>query len=423
MAGDREAAKDSAGATKLPAARLLAKLGNVRAALALALVLGASTAAADSVTAAGGLGVGIIDDSPATVFEAGLDVSGDDYALGLGGRVSMNTSGEVRREDWDQPGEWATIIRYVRYRRPAFDDEWQLAIAAGQLSNVELGFGALVDGYASGVDINHRHLGAQVRAYGSRFGGSALIDDVVSPRITGARGYYRPWRQLYIGVSGVADLSAPTMDGSESVVGTAIDVALASRRPGRRWWAEAYGQTAAWRRLGAGAHLGARAQISTGGWRVATQLEGQLGSDGYIAGYVDDLYERNRFEFSGGLSLAERARQGGLSGIGGLARVATERVGLGSARMGFGHRAGLGKRIDARISSAELARVQLAAKGAYQQLGASNAAWLMASEVRVKMPFRLYGSVEAARLFRRSGDDIAPAWWIVASLGAVFGEP
>ncbi|MBT8495139.1 MAG: hypothetical protein KJO07_18985, partial [Deltaproteobacteria bacterium] len=337
-------------------------------------------------------------------------------------RLNLLVSGEVREQDWDQPGEWATLIRYARYRRPAASDEAQLAVAAGELSGVSLGFGALVDGYASGLDINHRHLGAHVRAYASRFGATAMIDDVVSPRLIAARAYHRPWRQLYLGAQVVTDLSAPTMEGNEATVGAAGDVAWAFRSRGKPWWVESYAQLATWVGRGSGTHLGARGQTRFGLWTLAAHVDGQLGSRSYLAGAVDALYERTRYLLGDGLSLVDRSDRGGLAGLGGVARASVARLGLGSIQLGGGHRSGLGARFDARVASAERARFQVAMTTAYQGVSGSDAAWMMASELRVRLPLRLYASAQAARLYRRTGDEIAPAWWLVATLGTVLGE-
>ena len=379
----------------------------------MSLALGQG-AAAQSLTASGGLGVGVIDDSPATVLEAGIDVGGADAALGLGGRVSLLADGGLRTEDWDDPGEWATLIRYLTYRKPAFADELQVSLAAGELSGVELGYGGLISSYDSGIDIDHRHLGMQTRVFGRQLGASAMIDDLVAPRIAGARGYYLVFDRVYVGGAVASDLAAPVEDGEQALLGGSIDLALPIRSARRSWWVEGYTELVGWAGLGAGAHLGARASSDIGAWSVSGRTEVRGGSKSYLPGYIGALYERNRVAFTPMESQLSRVRDVDLSGIGAEAAFGLQRSGVGSFHASAAHRAGLGMRAAASFSVAELEAVQLGFHGVYEQLGADGSAWVASSELRWRLPARLYATTQAARLYRRQGQEIAPAWWMLS---------
>jgi len=73
------------------------------------------------------------------------------------------------------------------------------------------------------------------------------------------------------------------------------------------------------------------------------------------------------------------------------------------------------------VTAAERQSVQLGIRGIYEELGSGASAWIAASELRWRLPAHLYATTQAARLYRRQ-DEIAPAWWVVATLGAVIGE-
>jgi len=379
-------------------------------------------ALAQSLTASGGVGVGVIADSPATVVEAGLDVAGPDATLGLGGRLSLLADGGLRTEDWDQPSEWATLIRYLTYRRPAFEDELQVSLAAGELTGAALGYGGLIEEYSSGIDIDHRHLGVQARVFARTRGASFIVDDLVAPRIAGARAYLGVLDRFYVGASVATDLEAPSEGGNEAVVGGAVDLAMPVREAGRDWWLEGYAQLAGWAGLGGGAHLGVRGATEVGPrWIVQGRIEGRAGSGSYLPGYIGALYERNRFQWAAMSTQLDQVRSLDLAGVGGAATLLLQGRGLGSAELSAAHRAGLGARAGVALTAAERQAIQLGVRGVFEELGPGASAWIAASELRWRLPAHLYATAQAARLYRRQ-DDIAPAWWVVATLGAVIGE-
>ncbi|HUH03995.1 MAG TPA: hypothetical protein VML75_18490, partial [Kofleriaceae bacterium] len=156
------------------------------AAAAVVLVVSApATARGQDASASGSLGVGMFGSDPATTIDVGLDAAGEGYAIGLGARLRYLAGSGVRTEDWDQASEVARLIRYLQLAR---DGEVQVSVAVGELAGLTLGNGVMVDGYSAGLDVDHGHLGVSSRLRWSRYAAEVFADDVIAPRIVGARG-------------------------------------------------------------------------------------------------------------------------------------------------------------------------------------------------------------------------------------------
>ncbi len=112
---------------------------------------------------------------PAATIDLGFDVDGHGAALGMGGRLRWLAGDGVRGEDWDELSEWVGIVRYFTWithpqldgadpTRPPPPDELRGALAIGRLGGVVLGHGSVIDGFTTGLDVDHGQVGAQVRA-------------------------------------------------------------------------------------------------------------------------------------------------------------------------------------------------------------------------------------------------------------------
>jgi hypothetical protein len=361
---------------------------------------------------------------PATTIDVGLDAAGDGYAVGLGARLRYLTGSGVRGEDWDQASEVARLIRYLQLEH---DGETQAAVAVGELAGLTLGNGAMVDGYSAGLDVDHGHLGVSSRLRWSRYSAEVFADDVIAPRIVGARGTAEIDR-VVVGVSATADLSVPVpvpvavpvpvMDGGSHVVpligaGAETRVATVDGRAGGR----VYGELVVAPRTGGGLHLGSAGEMALGSARLAARAEGRFSSDGYAPGWIGPLYERRRTD------VYAQARAGGLGGFGSLLEVGVDVPEVGSATASYAWRVGLPELALARISAPHFRGVQGAVWAAVE-VGGSDPARAMALEARARLPSKMFVVVEAARLYRRSETmlELEPIWIATAGIGAVLGE-
>lgn len=129
---------------------------------------------------------------------------------------SDNAAGILRAEDWDH---WTDALRFFRYAYVGRADRLGAAYARlGLLERLTLGHGSILHRYNNGMDINRWRVGVDTIARTDAFGGEVVVGDVLSPYLTGVRGWLRPfrlrlfrdyWDRLEIGTTMVADWKAP----------------------------------------------------------------------------------------------------------------------------------------------------------------------------------------------------------------------
>ncbi len=402
------------------------------AALALVAVLGAPASGWAQETSAGGwLGVGAFGPHLATTVDVGVDVADESYAVGIGGRLRYLAGEGLRREDWDDLSELLHIMRYAIYRR-SFDDDsgntsLRLSAAAGALGGVALGHGAVIDGYATGVDVDHGRVGAQARVDGGLFGFEALVDDLAAPRVVAARSQWRRGDRTLFGFSVIGDLSAPSgpvgdaagAESSSEVLPFAVaDAEYRPELPGRRFEASTYVELVSVIGVASGAHAGATGAAAVGGEaaRVTARGELRLGSDGYLAGWIGPLYDLARET-----RLAE-ARAGGMAGLGGLAEVGLELPGIGSGSVTYSRRPGAEDLASVRLAVPHLRGAQGALWGAAELGDAPDRLRAMGFELRARLPAEMFVVLEASHLYRRTEVETLPIWIATAAVGGVVGE-
>lgn len=372
----------------------------------LLMLLAPARARAQSASASGSMGVGAFDARLATVFDLGFDVAGPSYALGFGARMRV-VDNEFRRADWDEPSELARILRYLIYQR---EEDVQVTAVAGELGGARIGHGSVWSGFTSGVEIDHGHLGAHVRLGRGRLGVEAAVDDVVAPRLVGARVGWELLDSLGVAVSASADLSAPSMDGSAALpfVGLDLDYQVQSGRLGLR----AYWDLVAVIGLAAGAHLGVEASLESEPARVTLGVEGRSGTASYFPGWFGPLYAAHRPQ------RLDRARRGMMRGLGHQLRGAVKLHGFGEASVSYAERAGLPALWVGRLSLPHTSVVQAAGWAALEPRGAKAAAF----EARVPVRGNLFVGGDVARLYRHEMSMPVPVWVVTASVGGVLGE-
>jgi hypothetical protein len=384
-------------------------------------------------TASGSLGAGTFGDQVASSVELGLDVAGDGYALGVGATARWLAGDGFRHQDWDDASEWAGIVRYALYRWDGGDDGdagdgSAVSAAVGELGGVTLGHGSLMDGFAGGLDADHGRVGAQVSGAAGRVAGELVVDDVVAPRIAGARVAVRAGPSV-LGASLAGDRGAPSAGASETAGGFAVDAELGAGSPDDDTRGALYADLV--RLVGAGAsgaHVGARGQLALSSrLLVGGRAELRAGSDRYLPGWIGPLYERDRRELASAdgtiRGQLDAARAGGLAGLGTAAQLEVEVVDVASAALGYSGRAGLGDLFTARLSAPYRTRVQAALWAAASRRAGATEAMALAAELRVRLSGRLFLRGEAARLYREGESGMMePVWMAQAALGAVLGE-
>jgi hypothetical protein len=129
--------------------------------------------------------------------------------------------GVIRHEDWQEPGDFLRLLRYVYIGRA--DKKGPFYIRIGELVGLTVGHGTIVNRYFNGLDVNTWRVGANVAVNVGAFGGEAVFSDIVHPgtdvALAGLRFTARPlelaesdawpWNRLVVGASLMTDPSAP----------------------------------------------------------------------------------------------------------------------------------------------------------------------------------------------------------------------
>lgn len=386
--------------------------------------------------ASGSLAAGIFDRQAATALDVGVDIAGRHYALGAGARLRWLFVDGFRLQDWDERSEWANIVRYLNYARA--HGPVSVALALGQLGGATLGHGAVIDGYASGLHIDHRHLGMQAHIEGPRVAGEVIVDDLVAPRIVGARGRWRRVQeQLEFSVAGSlgGDLLAPTSTrptGHQALAIAGLDGQIQLTSRSGRITGAVYADLVAIATMAAGAHAGLSGHVRAPGVTFALRGEVRVGTDRYLPGFIGPLYEIDRrarptMSMPGSpgapmpaLSQLDVVRGGGLGGLGSKFELRAQISGYGEMSAYYARRAGLADVLVARASAPYLRAVQVAAWLA-TEVGAGGEHWILASELRARISERWFAGAELTRMYSDRDGAPAPLWMASASFGATLG--
>ncbi len=283
---------------------------------------------------AGDLGFGVIGADVFTTLQLGADIREGDMAAGFQAALRLRTvsSGEdresvIRREDWDEPSDFANIIRYLTYGKDLGFLAFGLNI--GVLCPAQLGHGTLLDNYNSMVDLNYNHSGFQAALRHEYFGFDFVMDDFVAPKILALR-LEAKFRGFAFGVTGMTDLRAPSRvllddDGERRVtktrklyveteplgfVGYDASYTVGDKKG---FWLKPYFDNNWVVGGGGGLHVGVQAGgVFFGGkLQLGGRAEYRVGWNEYAPGYVDLFYDIQRYQISLGDSWRAR-REGSL---------------------------------------------------------------------------------------------------------------
>jgi hypothetical protein len=228
----------------------------------------------------------------------------------------------LRLEDWDEPGDYLRVLRYFIYG----DEDQRLHIRLGELGPLTLGDGTLVYSHFNTITPDNHRPGARLAIGDSRLARlDAFLDHLLAPQLLGADLSLRPLNlfadtpdsPLSLGLTYVTDLNAP-LTLSRDADGTAT---LDSRRYPQvqdaspsTWLAARLGldlfdtetgrltltlSGASHLTLGQGAHLNTRYSARVADITLDAQLEGFVGTAGYMPRAIGPLYEFERYQARG----------------------------------------------------------------------------------------------------------------------------
>ncbi len=156
----------------------------------------------------GGLGVNVIDKDVFIALALGFNFDQENWGIGvqvpLRFRIydadpkveqtyTMDGGGDfggLRREDWDQPGDYFKLLRYVYFGRR--DKSGPFYVRIGELSNLSIGNGTIMHRYYNNIDANRWHMGLNAAVNIGAFGAEAVVTDLTDPTVAGIRFSVRP---------------------------------------------------------------------------------------------------------------------------------------------------------------------------------------------------------------------------------------
>lgn len=129
-------------------------------------------------------------------------------------RAPVDGGPAVRRELWDEPSEYARVLRWIEYASP-YDGVY---FRGGELPNVRIGHRTIIDSYDNAMNSDHYQWGVH-HNLNTRYGGfETFVDNVTDPDAMALRLYARPWafinpssaaRRLAFGATLAGDQNAP----------------------------------------------------------------------------------------------------------------------------------------------------------------------------------------------------------------------
>lgn len=271
----------------------------------------------------GGVGLNFIDGNAFYSFRLAPDLSIGKFGVGLDLRLDLDSTGSIRKENFNETSDFLSIIRYIRYgqkKDPVY-------VSAGTLDNYSLGHGTIVNQYNNSPSLDKRSLGLALDLDFEKFGFESMYSDFSQGGVLGVRGYVRPLQyttlakvpligKLEVGASFASDFNkyAGVLSGYVDPV-TNEFVALNDQKATQIYGIDLglpvvrtsifkidlYADYAKIMDFGDGASTGALFTFNGLGMLSANvRLERRWMNDKYLPAYFNSLYEIERFKVVGG---------------------------------------------------------------------------------------------------------------------------
>ncbi len=279
----------------------------------------------------GGAGVNFIDGKAFYSLRLAPELALGKVGLGLDLRIDLDSTGSIRKENFNDASDFLSIIRYVRYgqkKDPVF-------VSVGSLDHYTLGHGSLINQYNNSPSIDKRSIGLALDLDFDKFGFESIYSDFSQGSVLGFRGYARPLQfttLASIPVLGKMEVGASFASDFNEYAGVTsgyIDpadgkfVVLNDRKETQMFGidlgfpivrtsvlnVDLYADYAKIVDFGDGASSGVLVSLSGMGLLTAdVRFERRWMNDQFIPAYFNSLYEIERFRLSGG-SVISKVKQ------------------------------------------------------------------------------------------------------------------
>lgn len=141
-----------------------------------------------------GAGTTIIDGTPYFLLHAAPQVQYGEWGLGLDGDILISTSGQFRKQDWDNKYDYIRWFNYASFGFP-HDDFY---VRFGGIEHATIGNGTIISDYWNNSSYDDRKLGGQARLDLGFIGAEGLASDLFHPGLIALRPFARPFQLLPI---------------------------------------------------------------------------------------------------------------------------------------------------------------------------------------------------------------------------------
>lgn len=139
-------------------------------------------------TITGGAGVTWIDNQPFYSVRLQPEFPLGAVAVGLDLNLEFDAEGKLRKENFNEFSDYASVIRYVRYGTE--QDDWFVKL--GALDYATIGLGNIVNNYNNSPSVDSRRIGLQVNGRFGPWGFQSVYGNFGQAGVAALRGDIRP---------------------------------------------------------------------------------------------------------------------------------------------------------------------------------------------------------------------------------------
>ncbi len=261
----------------------------------------------------GGMGVSVIDDTTYFTVNFRPELGLGKFGIGLDIPLRFNVStGDIRRQDWNETYDYFRLIRYVRYGHKG--DPFYTRV--GTLDATRIGHGFIMNFYRNELNYDQRKIGLELDVDAGWWGFESMTSNFGRAEILGIRPYYRPiygsnipiLKNFAIGVSYVIDLD-PDGDRNTAddiaIYGMDVELPLVKTSMVRTLL---YADVAKIRGFGSGQAVGIEVSLYgiAGTFNFVAQLERRFLGKQFTPAYFNSFYERDRFQMMNGVPVRKQ---------------------------------------------------------------------------------------------------------------------
>ena len=144
---------------------------------------------------AGGFGVTWINDQPFYTVRFMPEFAFSDIGVGLDLRLEFDANGNLRKENFNEFSDYASIIRYIRYG----NERQGFYLKLGALDYTTIGHGSIINAYNNSPSIDARRVGVQWNLNYDNAGLQSMYGNFGEAGVAGIRGYVKPLKFIDAG--------------------------------------------------------------------------------------------------------------------------------------------------------------------------------------------------------------------------------